>query len=79
MPKRKCDACGKEKDVRGGKVCSNGHLKISCQRENVMLVVKKRMFVEEKYVLMGTSYVQVVFMVDFSDQHEQHAHYVGNL
>jgi len=25
MPKRKCDACGKEKDVRGGKVCSNGH------------------------------------------------------
>ena len=25
MPKRKCDACGKEKDVHGGKVCSNGH------------------------------------------------------
>lgn len=25
MSKRKCDACGKEKDVRGGKVCSNGH------------------------------------------------------
>jgi hypothetical protein len=26
MPKRKCAACGKEKEVRGGKVCSNGHL-----------------------------------------------------
>lgn len=25
MPKRKCDACGKVKDVHGGKVCSNGH------------------------------------------------------
>jgi len=25
MPKRKCDVCGKEKEVRGGKVCSNGH------------------------------------------------------
>lgn len=25
MPKRICDACGKEKDVSGGKVCSNGH------------------------------------------------------
>jgi len=25
MPKRKCDACGKEKDVRGGKTCENGH------------------------------------------------------
>lgn len=25
MPKRICDACGKERDVRGGKVCSNGH------------------------------------------------------
>lgn len=25
MPKRTCDPCGKEKDVRGGKVCSNGH------------------------------------------------------
>ena len=25
MPKRICDACGKEKDVKGGKVCPNGH------------------------------------------------------
>jgi len=25
MPKRICDACGKEKDVEGGKTCSNGH------------------------------------------------------
>ncbi|GEM_PF-767070 len=25
MPKRKCDACGKEKDVYGGKVCPNTH------------------------------------------------------
>jgi len=25
MPKRICDACGKEKDVSGGKVCPNGH------------------------------------------------------
>ncbi|MBU4266056.1 MAG: hypothetical protein KKE96_02395 [Candidatus Altiarchaeota archaeon] len=25
MPKRKCDACGKETDVFGGKVCPNGH------------------------------------------------------
>jgi len=25
MPKRICDACGKEKDVSGGKVCGNGH------------------------------------------------------
>ena len=25
MPKRICDACGKEKDVYGGKVCSKGH------------------------------------------------------
>jgi len=25
MSKRKCDACGKEKDVKGGKTCENGH------------------------------------------------------
>ena len=25
MPKRKCDACGKEKDVKNGKTCENGH------------------------------------------------------
>lgn len=25
MPKRICDACGKEKRVRGGKTCPNGH------------------------------------------------------
>lgn len=25
MPRRICDACGKEKDVYGGKVCSKGH------------------------------------------------------
>lgn len=25
MPRRVCDACGKEKEVRGGKVCANGH------------------------------------------------------
>ena len=25
MSRRKCDACGKDKEVRGGKVCSNGH------------------------------------------------------
>lgn len=25
MPKRICSACGKEKDVRGGKECENGH------------------------------------------------------
>lgn len=25
MPKRRCDACGKEKDVSGGKTCENGH------------------------------------------------------
>ena len=25
MPKRTCDACGKEKDVSGGKTCENGH------------------------------------------------------
>ena len=25
MPTRRCDACGKEKDLRGGKTCSNGH------------------------------------------------------
>ncbi len=25
MPKRKCDSCGKEKEVKGGKVCANGH------------------------------------------------------
>lgn len=23
--KRKCDSCGEEKDVKDGKVCSNGH------------------------------------------------------
>ncbi len=25
MPKRICDSCGKEKDIKGGKVCANGH------------------------------------------------------
>lgn len=25
MPKRKCDICGKETEVYGGKVCPNGH------------------------------------------------------
>lgn len=25
MPRRKCDACGKEKDISGGKTCENGH------------------------------------------------------
>ena len=25
MPKRICDACGREKDVQGGKICENGH------------------------------------------------------
>jgi len=25
MPKRKCDSCGKEKDVKGGKTCERGH------------------------------------------------------
>lgn len=25
MPKRTCDACGKEKDVSGGATCSTGH------------------------------------------------------
>lgn len=25
MPKRICDSCGKEKDVKGGKTCENGH------------------------------------------------------
>jgi hypothetical protein len=25
MAERTCDACGKKKDVHGGKVCSNGH------------------------------------------------------
>jgi len=25
MPRRTCDACGKEKDVYGGKVCEKGH------------------------------------------------------
>jgi len=25
MPKRICDACGKEKDVYGGKTCTKGH------------------------------------------------------
>jgi len=25
MPKRKCASCGKEKDVYGGKVCTNDH------------------------------------------------------
>ena len=25
MPKRICDVCGKEKDVKGGKVCAKGH------------------------------------------------------
>ena len=25
MPKRICDSCSKEKDVYGGKTCSNGH------------------------------------------------------
>jgi len=25
MPRRICDACGKEREVRGGKVCSKGH------------------------------------------------------
>ncbi len=25
MPKRTCAACGKEKDVEGGKTCENGH------------------------------------------------------
>ena len=25
MPRRICDSCGKEKDVKGGKVCANGH------------------------------------------------------
>jgi len=25
VPKRKCDACGENKDVKGGKVCEKGH------------------------------------------------------
>ncbi|MFX0207282.1 MAG: hypothetical protein ACFFDT_14945 [Candidatus Hodarchaeota archaeon] len=25
MPRRICDACGKEKDVKRGKICENGH------------------------------------------------------
>jgi len=25
MPKRRCDICGNDKDVFGGKVCPNGH------------------------------------------------------
>jgi len=25
MPRRTCDACGKEKDVSGGKTCERGH------------------------------------------------------
>ena len=25
MPRRICDSCGKEKDVRGGKTCESGH------------------------------------------------------
>lgn len=25
MPKRNCDTCGKEKDVKGGKTCESGH------------------------------------------------------
>jgi len=24
MPKRTCDSCGKQKDVKGGKVCEKG-------------------------------------------------------
>jgi transposase-like protein len=25
MQKRICDACGKERELKGGKVCDNGH------------------------------------------------------
>ena len=50
-----------------------------CQREYVILVAKKKTSVEEKSVLMGTSYAQIVFMADFSGQHAQHAHYVESL
>ena len=25
MPKRICDSCGKERDVKGGKTCEKGH------------------------------------------------------
>jgi len=25
IPRRICDACGKERDVGGGKTCENGH------------------------------------------------------
>ncbi len=25
MPKRICDSCGKEKELRGGKTCENSH------------------------------------------------------
>jgi len=25
MPRRTCDSCGKEKDVKGGKTCEKGH------------------------------------------------------
>jgi len=43
MPKRKCDACGKEKDVKGGKVCENGHfICSSCVNPGGFLVPKRR-------------------------------------
>ena len=25
MPKRSCAACGKEKDIEGGRICESGH------------------------------------------------------
>ena len=29
IPRRICDACGKERDVSGGKTCENGHFTCS--------------------------------------------------
>lgn len=41
----------------------------------MIAVAKKKKCVEEKYVPMGTSSVQIVFMVASLDQHAHTVHY----
>ena len=50
-----------------------------CQEEYVMLVARKKMFVEERFVLKAISYAQSAFTVDFLGQHVHLAHCVESL
>lgn len=43
MAKRTCDSCGKEKEVSGGKTCSNGHfICSSCCNMGILMSSRKQ-------------------------------------